>query len=569
MAIFETNLDYTDLIQLTNGTLQLASFVQIRNALIKRFQDIYGNDIDVSPASADGQYINSIALLINNIFQTIKQSYDSLDPASATGQYLDTLCSFNNISRINRSQSVAQLYIYNSGPTNVTVDKLLFMDKNNTLWFWDNGGEQITFTSGKYRIITDVICDEFGAISAPGSSGFYKKIGDLWVEVAGPEEQTWNDDSLYTDFDINGTIYQCVNQNGLRVWQYKDAEVGNEEESDESLRSRRYQMLGNSSVTILEGLKGNLLDVQGIRDVFIFNNPITNDNAISLTNPTFAPYADETSLWGHSIYIALRYEEGVEIDPGIIGRIIYNKLTPGISTSPIDSNTTNGTQGQYEIVRTEQYSDKLYWKICSSVAPAFQISFYINNKLYDFPLSGGSVIEADHIATSDCEKRIVENLQKYFDNVHIDDFVTISNMLTVLQQSDMQKQGMNTFFSRDGFINTAGTYKYPMNLAYLKYANNKIFFRYDLTNNIGTMIGLPNSFPISLNFNTITLDIGDTINLNVTTSPNTNIQPLFISNDDTIASIDKNGEITAEGAGTTTITVIIGDQTATCEVTCA
>lgn len=491
MAIFDPQLDYTNLIQFTNGTLKLASFVQIRNALIKRMQDIYGNDIDVSPASADGQYINSIALLINNIFQTLRQGYQSLDPASATGQYLDTLCSFNNVERITPSHSTAQLYIYNLTNNPITANKLSFIDRNNTLWLWDNGGVDKTFPAGtgsNPEIITDVECDEIGAVSAPGTSAFYKLEDGEWIEVDTPAEQSWDEIELYGTAKENGTIYQCVENNGLKVWQYKDAEVGNDEESDESLRSRRYQMLGNNSITVLEGLRGTLLNLTGIRDVYIYNN-----QNISNVRLNYEPINDENLIYPHSIYVVIRYEEGVEIGEEIIGKIIYNKLTPGIGTNGwnIDENNTsaplpdpNGQYLSYDIVRTQGLVDTIYWKKCDPQSPEIELNFKINPDLYDIPSDANNdPIEAAHDPDSEVEKNIVKKLTKYIDNVKINEYMTVSLLLAYLQQADVLVNGVNTFYSLSGDID--GEQIYPAKLAYFKY--NTFKFEYDVANNTGTL----------------------------------------------------------------------------------
>ena len=477
MAIFSNDVDYTKLIQFTNGTLQVASFVQIRNALIQRFKDIYGNDIDISPASADGQYVNSIALLINNIFQTLKRGYEMLDPASATGQYLDTLCSFNNISRITQSSSVAQLYIYNHTGSDIITDKLTFIDQNNTLWIWDNGGEQINFAQGTYTLITDVECEEAGAISAPGAKSFYDSDGNA---TSNPADQDWNNPDYYTDFDMNGSIYQCVANNGLWVWQYSDAEVGNEEETDEALRSRRYQMLGNSSVTVLEGLKGSLLNIDGIEDVFIFNNFLSNPVTLN-----YEPIDDNTQISAHSVYIAIRYKEGVVIDDSVIGKIIYNKLTPGIGTSQTDD---SNNQKSYTIIRTGGIQNDIYWKKCPAKQPQITLNFLINDSLYDFPMSGGSPITTDHTPTSEIEIRIATKLKEMISNVKIDEYLTVSNLLTTLQKADIQKNGMNTFFAQSGDINSA--YQEGSNLEYFDYPdiNYHYVFKYDLVNKTGQIV---------------------------------------------------------------------------------
>lgn len=583
MAIFDTDLDYTKLIQFTEGTLQLASFVQIRNALIQRMKDIYGNDIDVSPASADGQYINSIALLVNNIMQTLKKGNESLDPSVATGRYLDTLCSFNNITRIRPSASTAELYVYykaNAMVPPLKVNKLTFIDRNNTLWLWDNGGFDIEILPNTPYLLTDLECEELGPISAPGNNAFYKYDEDTgeFVEVDTPEEQSWDNPDLYSSENNNSTIYQCVST-GLYVWQYKDAIVGDQEETDEALRSRRYQMLGNNSVTVLEGLKSNLLNLSAITDAYIFNNTSSVDYDVVLDSPTFEPIADGTPLKAHSIYVALRYADGVSIEEREIGKLIYDKLTPGISTSVSDgdsdtvfdvlqtapgdwdslkeavykeysqnqssswppaapvyklavrrelrpgggtrtihlrltlveeepddwstdyedyyvltsvSSSADWEQNKYcrassmrslEIVRTSQFSDFVYWKKCGSIHPPIYLTFQTNPSLYDYPADLSSLNE-DH---TDIEKNIIKELQKTISSAKISEYLSISGLLTTLQQADLKKNGMSTFFAMSGYFdNDNGMTLYPANLSYFKYDEADYHFSYATSNGLPT-----------------------------------------------------------------------------------
>ena len=559
MAIFNTDLDYTQLIQFTNGTLQLGSFVQIRNALVKRMKELYGNDIDVSPASADGQYINSLALIFNNILQTIRKGNDSLDPAAATGRYLDTLCSFNNISRIEPTASVAELYLYNSTGSAIRTSYLTFIDKNNLLWVWDNGGKEIEIpvpTPEKPAyLLADVVCEELGKITAKGTNTFYayNETTGSWDPVSDPLDQTWDKPELYST--RSGTIFQCVEQNGLYVWQYKDAEPGENRETDESLRSRRYQMLGNRSVTVLEGLKGNILSLSAVKDAYIFNNQTTGDDATKLTSPVFEPVADGCNLKGHSIYIAVRYKEGVEIDDEIVGKAIYGRLTPGISTSPFKSlsaksyslmserpadwniaytrycvmnanddptwaeNTfysksgnaysllleepadwESGYAGYYkptfnsspdfvantfaspddsrmlEIVRTDEFSDFVYWKVCSSTAPKITMKFNTNAKLYDYPTD----LTSANTNKTDVEKAIISSLKNVLGEAKINDWLSVSSLLTAMQQSDRQKNGMPTFLVERGYFGeNSSKCIYPANLSYFSYSDESFSFEYE------------------------------------------------------------------------------------------
>lgn len=470
MAMFNSNIDYTKFIQFNGGVLRVATFVEIRDALVKRYKEIYGNDIDVSTASADGQYINEIALIINNIVNTFAYAYNQLDPSVATGKYLDILCSYNNVQRINQSASQAELYIYNTseeGTPDIDVPFLLFVDRSGIIWRWTNpqitnGTHLVKFPAQKATLIEEVDCEQLGAIQALGSP-FLDSNGNETDDIT---ECDWTK-------ECPGDIYQLVDASPLRVWQYKNAIVGNEEETDEALRSRRFQMIGNQSVSVLEGLHGSLLNISGIEDVFIINNPVSTD--LTLAEPT----DDGTKVLGHSIYIVLRYKEGVNIEDGTLGKLIYNKLTPGIGTTPFTWNgstftpTTPGFKS-YVIQRTSQISYTIYWKQSRPISPEISITMTCN-KNYDFPDT-----LTEHTATTPVEQNIVNNLQKYIKSIAIDSYLQTSALLNITQQSDRQKDGISTFFVKEGEIGPSGStvQNYPANLSYFKYNDSDYKFTY-------------------------------------------------------------------------------------------
>lgn len=76
---------------------------------------------------------------------------------------------------------------------------------------------------------------------------------------------------------------------------------------------------------------------------------------------------------------------------------------------------------------------------------------------------------------------------------------------------------------------------------------------------------------VTLNIQNVTLKIGESTTLEASITPDnaTNKNVTWSSEDSDIASVDKDGEVTAKGEGKTTITVTTedGEKTATCEVT--
>ena len=96
---------FDSLITITNAGFEVASYPEIREALVQRMKEIYGSDIDVSTGSADGIWIESLSLVINNILQSFLQLNANLNPDTATGIYLDVLSSLTNVIRKRATKS--------------------------------------------------------------------------------------------------------------------------------------------------------------------------------------------------------------------------------------------------------------------------------------------------------------------------------------------------------------------------------------------------------------------------------------------------------------------------------
>ena len=329
-----------NLITFDENGLHTATYLEIQNALIEEFRNIYGSDIDISTASADGVYINTLSLLINNILNAVNALYNQLDVNSATGKNLDALCALSNVFRRQATYSTAMLTVKNVGASALTLENPEFVDNRSILWRYDG---TLTLEVNEEKSIM-VICEDVGSIEASA-----------------------------------GAITQTVQTTTITVNQPRDAVVGQEIESDISLRSRRATASRISANTVLEALQAALLSIDGIEDVFIYNN--NTDSFISAN--------DNTNIEAHSIYVIIRRNANITIDDEVIGQLIHNKLTPGIKT--INSNGTLGTAKSYtynERLYNTYISDgdqTIYWKECSTIAgtgyaPVLSFTITPNNR---------------------------------------------------------------------------------------------------------------------------------------------------------------------------------------------
>lgn len=462
MAMFDSNIDYTKFIQFTDqGGLRVATYPEIVNALSERYKQIYGNDIDTSSVSADGQFINSIALIINNICSTFSFAFKQMNPNTATGRYLDVLASYNNLERRNSTNSTATLWIYNNSNTDITGTNLSFKDNDGNIWEWicpvGTSGSLITFPANTATVIEGVKCQTNGSINAYGSS--YSRGSQEDIE------------SIFTSgkyLEYPGSINQFIDiQNNLLLWQEKTAEVGTLEESDEALRSRRNELTSINSVSILEGLRSALININGIKECFIYNNNTSTSKTL-----VDEPIGDSTTVPAHSIYIALRYEKNAEVPDAIIGETIYNKLTPGVGTTPKNKSFEYNYMG---------INYTINWKKCEETYVDGISLTFITNSNYDYPSA-----LTKHTASNNIERSIVNGLLNYINNVRIDSYLSVADMLMILQQSDILKNGASTLFPQSGVIGSSDTI-YGASLGYFDFSNDNITFTYNTTNHTCTI----------------------------------------------------------------------------------
>ena len=327
MGYLDNTRTITDFIRFTNAGVDIASFTQIRDAITTRYKDVYGQDIDltVTPTNADGIFVNDLALMVNNILQSIKTMYANLDVNTASGVYLDNLCRLSNIVRKPATPSNVYITVKNIGNDPITIKKssdtdgTTFVDVSGSEWLYE--GDDVILNAGTSQSI------------------------QVFSSIAGEVEA------------VAGSIVQAIGNQYLEVTQPTNANLGNDAETDSELRARRAQSVGATGATVLEALAGALLNITAIRDVKIYNNN-TNSNMTAL---------DGTVVGPHSIYVIVRREDGIIVPDSTIGQLISDMLTPGIGTTE----PAVATKKSYNVGRASQYlslADEIFhWKECVPV----------------------------------------------------------------------------------------------------------------------------------------------------------------------------------------------------------
>ena len=363
--------DIKDFVKFDASGVNVASFTEIRSALIEKYKEAYGSDIDLSTSSADGVFVNNISLIMNNILQTMLTLYSNLDVENATGKYLDTLCNLSNITRKDATSSSVSLQITNIGSDTLSnINRLTFLDKSGVAWIYATD-ESISIARNETKEIS-AICEQTGPVEAPV-----------------------------------GFISAIVQNYPLQIVQKANAIVGRDVETDDELRARRSKALGGNSSTILESLIGSLINVSGIDDVHIYNNNTSSGYTTK----------DSTEIEPHSIYCVLRIDEAVSVSDETIGNIIHNKLTPGIRTQEVGETAienNNGINKSYTFVEKafntaiSESAQTIYWK----QAIPINSPIIIEIKAYDFFTTSEIQTIGDKVITYLNKLSLSEDLDK-------------------------------------------------------------------------------------------------------------------------------------------------------------
>jgi hypothetical protein len=162
----------------------------------------------------------------------------------------------------------------------------------------------------------------------------------------------------------------------------------------------------------------------------------------------------------------------------------YYKASLNNSASFIaDSFAAPDDSKMMEIQRTDEFSDFIYWKSCSPIHPKITIRFNTNTKIYDYPANYAS----SNVSRSPIEDAIISSLRSALSQAKINDWLSISTLLTAMQQADRQKNGMPTFLVERGYFGEDQTdCLFPADLNYFEYSEDMFSFEYDLQGGLPT-----------------------------------------------------------------------------------
>lgn len=284
MAYFAPYIDATG--------MHIPTYADIRDDLISKMKEIFGNDIYIDEDSQDYQQISIFAKKIFDTNALALLTYNNRTVNTAIGVGLDNLCAIAGIVRKAATYSTVQLTLTGAPTTVIASGKASDKDDEH---IWNLPDSVVIPESG--TITVEATCNDAGDITVASNT-----ITKIITPVFG-----WY--SVVNNFNGSG---------------------GTNEETDAELRGRYALATAAPSETVFESIIASVSSVSGVKRVKAYENDTGTTN--SLGHPP------------HSITLVV--EGGDDTD---VATEIYFKKTPGCYTNgtttvPIVSlsgNTTN------------------------------------------------------------------------------------------------------------------------------------------------------------------------------------------------------------------------------------
>ena len=253
-----------------------------------QYRSIYGSDIVLDNSTQDGQWIAIQAQAMNVCNQAMITVFNSFSPAKAQGAALSSNVKINGISREPATNSTCDVVISGDVGTIITNGTVLDSVNRNT---W-NLPASVTIPEGGLATVT-AICTTPGPISAD--------IGTL--TIIGTPTNGWTG-----------------------VTNATPASVGQPMQTDASLRLQQARSTMLPSVSIMDGIVGGILALDGVSNVKGYEN----DTAVT----------DDNGIPAHSIAMVVEGGDAMQI-----ATVIANKKSMGVPTYGTTTETVTDSSG--------------------------------------------------------------------------------------------------------------------------------------------------------------------------------------------------------------------------------
>lgn len=230
---------------LTDAGLEVATFDEIKSEIEADLRADLGASLNLTATSVFGQIIGTFSDRLADAHQLLQAVYRSFHPDSASGDALENVVSITGATRLPATKST---FSSNNTPANpLTVN----LDAGTTLPV----GRIVRVPGGPRFVTTEEVTNSGGS---PANISVDAEAENLGAVVAN-----------------TGTVTEIVTpvSGWNSVTNAADALTGREIETDAALRLRREQLLRVQGAATIEAIRADVLDVDGVAQAIVFNNP--------------------------------------------------------------------------------------------------------------------------------------------------------------------------------------------------------------------------------------------------------------------------------------------------------
>lgn len=290
--------------QIDANGLVVKTASEITADLIAGLQAIYGADINVDQNGQDGQTIGIVTQAAVDIRELAVGVNNNFDPDQAVGSILDQRVTLNNIAREGGTYTIQPIDIVTSATVNLQGLDANFNSPTGT-------GFTVQDSSGNQFILVDSATLTPGTITLNFRA---KQIGLIDVPV----------DTINVPVTIVPGV-TTVNNSSSAIT------VGQIQETDPQLRTRRQKSVAISSNGYLNGLLGKVLNITGVTEAALYEN---------VTNAVDADGIPAHGIWliaagGANSDIADAIYKNKSYGANMKGAVVVNKVTPSGVILPI------------------------------------------------------------------------------------------------------------------------------------------------------------------------------------------------------------------------------------------
>ena len=259
------------------------SLEEIITEITGKYQEIYGNDINIDQNTPDGQMINLLAQMKKDILDLLVQYNSNIDVDQVQGIAQQILYKLNGLEIKSYTYSYVNVKVTTSGPTNL-------QGLDNNIDNSDGTGYTIQDTNGNRWILANSVINLNGTDEFPFRAAELGGIQCLPNPVTLPE-----------------TIVSGVVSVTNPAANYITGDTG---ESDAEYRQRRNKTVALPSQGFDESIEAQLLNLDTVTQVKVYDNRKS---------------VEVNGIPAHTIWVIVEGGQNSEI-----GNIIYANILPGI-----------------------------------------------------------------------------------------------------------------------------------------------------------------------------------------------------------------------------------------------